>query len=356
MNRERFTRRLLFNLTRFFSFFLLVCVVITTNFLLFLRNMPLDEALLRENALYTFLNIIFLTLAGCGFDAYRRYRTIELPLKRIVEALEQIGRGDFSVRLDEGLRDTSHAGFQEISRGINHLARELGSVETLRNDFIADVSHELKTPQAAVRNYATLLQAPDLDAQTRLEYTQAIARTTQRLADMVSNILRLNRLENQQIFPEPAIFDLGEQLCESMLEFEQALDEKQLGLETELADDVSVQADPELLKLVWANLISNAVKFTPPQGRIGLKLTVEDGWACVCVSDTGCGMTRETGAHIFEKFYQGDTAHATQGNGLGLALVKRVVDITGGAITVSSTPGKGSAFTVRLRRVSHGAD
>lgn len=347
--------RFWFNVGRFASFFLVTAAVITINMFLFLRGMELDEALLRENAVYTFLNIVFLILLGCGFDAFRRYRTIDLPLKRIVEALDRIAHGDFDLRLDEPSRDISHAGFQEIRRGINQLAQELSGVETLRSDFIASVSHELKTPLAAVRNYASLLQDPSLPEEKRQEYARAISQTTNRLADLVSNILRLNKLENQNIYPQAILFDLGEQLCGSMLEFEQILEDKQLELDVQLEENVMVEADPELLKLVWSNLFSNAVKFTPAGGRIGLKLTTEDGWASVAVSDTGCGMTRETGAHIFEKFYQGDTAHATQGNGLGLALVKRVVDITGGTIHVSSTPGKGSAFTVRLGSVRHEA-
>lgn len=348
--------KIIFNISRFLSFFLVICGIVTMTMFLFLRGMELDEALIRENALYTFFNIIFLTVAGCVLDEIRRYQTIELPLKRIVDALDKIGQGDFSVRLDENHRDISRAGFQQISRGINHLAEELSGVETLRNDFVASVSHELKTPLAAVKNYATLLQSPNLTPEKRLEYTQAISQTTGRLADLVSNILRLNKLENQRIYPESRVFDLGEQLCESMLEFENILDEKHLELDVDLEENVQVEADPELLKLVWANLFSNAIKFTPAGGRIGLKLVSDENWVSVSVSDTGCGMTKETGAHIFEKFYQGDTAHATKGNGLGLALVKRVVDITGGAISVSSTPGKGSTFTVRLGRAANGAD
>lgn len=355
MNGKSAGERFWFNVGRFASFFLVIAAVITINMFLFLRGMELDEELLRENAVYTFFNVVFLTLLGCGFDAFRRYLTIDLPLRRIVEALDRIAHGDFDLRLDEDARDTSHAGFQEIRKGINRLAQELSGVETLRSDFIASVSHELKTPLAAVRNYATLLQDPSVPEEKRQEYAQAISQTTKRLADLVSNILRLNKLENQNIYPQTTLFDLGEQLCESMLEFEQILEEKQLQLEVQLEENVMVEADPELLQLVWANLFSNAVKFTPAGGRIGLKLSAEDGWASVAVSDTGCGMTKETGAHIFEKFYQGDTAHATKGNGLGLALVKRVVDITGGAISVSSTPGKGSTFTVRLGRVQNGS-
>ena len=148
----------------------------------------------------------------------------------------------------------------------------------------------------------------------------------------------------------------SEQLAGCLLQFEPAWEEKSLELECELAEDIRVEADPELLSLVWNNLLSNAVKFTPQGGKLSVKLTAEEDWALVTIADTGCGMSAETGRHIFEKFYQGDTAHATRGNGLGLALVKRVVDITGGVITVSSTLGKGSTFTVRLERGSHGTD
>lgn len=342
--------RVLFNISRFVAFFLVICLVTTVTILLFLKGITLDESAVRRNAPITFLCILLMTLIGCGLDAFRRNRTVDRPLRHILDTLEQLSKGDFSVRLDSGHGDFSKTGFDAISREINILAEELSGVETLRNDFIASVSHELKTPLAAIQNYAALLRVPGLTEEDREEYTQAILLTTRRLADMVSNILKLNKLENQQIFPEVRTFDLGEQLCACMLEYEPLWEEKGLEVACEIADGVQVRADPELLRLVWSNLFSNAVKFTPPGGRISLKLTTDGGWTVVSVSDTGCGMSKETGAHIFEKFYQGDTAHAAQGNGLGLALVKRVVDITGGVISVSSTPGKGATFTVRLRK------
>lgn len=344
------TERILFNVSRFVAFFLVICLVNTITVLLFLKGMALEESMVRQNAPAAFLNMLLMTLIGCGIDAFRRSRTIDRPLKHIVDTLEKLRKGDFSARLDSSRRDFSKTGFDEISREINILAKELSGVETLRADFISNVSHELKTPLAAIQNYASLLQVPGLPEEEREEYTQAIIRITKRLADMVSNILRLNKLENQQIFPQTQVFDLGEQLCACLLEFESLWEEKGLELECEIADGVQVRSDPELLRLVWSNLFSNAMKFTPAGGRISVSLKTEDRWAVISVSDTGCGMSKETGTHIFEKFYQGDTAHATQGNGLGLALVKRVVDIAGGVISVSSTPGKGSTFTVRLGR------
>ena len=143
---------------------------------------------------------------------------------------------------------------------------------------------------------------------------------------------------------------MGEQLCECLLSFENAWEEKQLEIETDVEENILVDTDAELLSLVWNNLFSNAVKFTEPGGKVSLSLQSQDQYAVVQVSDTGCGIPSEVGKHIFEKFYQGDTSHAVQGNGLGLALVKRVIDIVGGDISVSSEVGKGSTFTVKLRR------
>ena len=160
----------------------------------------------------------------------------------------------------------------------------------------------------------------------------------------------MNKLENQQIFPQPQEFDLGEQLCECLLQFEDAWEAKEMEIETDIEDDVRIKSDPELLSLVWNNLISNAVKFTPEGGTIGVSLKTIGDQVVVSVSDTGCGMKPETGMHIFEKFYQGDTSHATQGNGLGLALVKRVVDILNGEIGVQSVYGQGSTFSVKFKR------
>ena len=222
--------------------------------------------------------------------------------------------------------------------------------EQMRREFTSNVSHELKTPLAAIRNYGTLLQQPDLPDEKRLEYAKAITDSSRRLADMMTNILKLNRLENQQIFPQSAEFDLGEQLCECLLQFEDVWEQQNIAIETDICDDVRVSADAELLSLVWNNLFSNAFKFTPPGGTVSVKLSATQTHATVTVSDTGCGMSPETGAHIFEKFYQGDTSRATQGNGLGLALVKRVVDITQGEISVQSALGVGSSFTVKIRR------
>lgn len=201
-----------------------------------------------------------------------------------------------------------------------------------------------------MQNYGTLLQAPDLPEEKLMEYAKGVTDASRRLAEMMTNILKLNRLENQKIFPETTEFDLGEQICECLLQFENVWEKANIEIETDIAENIRVEADAELLSLVWNNLFSNAFKFTGEGGMVSVSLTATEHHAIVTVQDTGCGMTPEVGAHIFEKFYQGDTSHATQGNGLGLPLVKRVVDIMQGEINVESIVGKGSAFTVKIRR------
>lgn len=230
------------------------------------------------------------------------------------------------------------------------MAAELSGIETLRSDFIANVSHELKTPLAIIQNYSTLLSAAEINENKRLECAKGVGLAAQRFSDMITNILKLNKLENQKIFPQFTSYELNEQLCECLLNFEEQLDAKSIETEISLDEIVTISGDSELLSLVWNNLFSNAVKFTENGGKIAVDLLIEDEYAVVKISDTGCGMSEETGKHIFEKFYQADISHHTQGNGLGLALVKRVVDIVGGTISVKSELGRGSVFTIKLKR------
>lgn len=349
-------KRFLRGLNHYLVFFLLVAFLVTCCILLFTRSLvsSLGVVLTEENlaaaAKLTFINVIVLSLLLTLVDALRRRLTVERAARRIAEAAKRIVAGDFSARVEKPGRFAGDAHFREIIDCFNRMAQELSGVETLRSDFISNVSHELKTPLAVMQNYGALLGSPDLPPEKRLEYAAGITDSARRLADMVTNILRLNKLENQQIFPRTEVFDLGEQLCECLLRYESLWEREGICIETDIADDVQVCADRELLSLVWNNLLSNAFKFTPPGGTVSLSLAAQGEHALVTVRDTGCGMSAETGAHIFEKFYQGDPSHATRGNGLGLALVKRVVDIVHGEITVESELGKGTAFTVTIGR------
>ena len=343
-------------LQNYVTFFLLVAFIVTCSTMLFTSVIRDSMGLVftKENiataAKLNFLNVVLISLTTSTIDYIRRKQMVDRPVKQIMDALNQVMQGDFTVRIAPVKEFAGETGFNEIIKAINAMTAELQGTETLRTDFIANVSHELKTPLAVIGNYATMLQQPGISDKDRIEYAKAISQSSRRLAALITNILKLNKLENQQIFPQPQEFDLGEQLCECLLTFEDAWEKKNLEIETDIQDDVRIKSDPELLCLVWNNLISNAVKFTSEGGTIGLSLIADEKAVVVSVSDTGCGISAETGKHIFEKFYQGDTSHATQGNGLGLALVKRVVDILNGELSVRSTPGQGSTFTVRIRR------
>lgn len=351
--------RILYSVFRYMTFFLLISFVVSCCMLLFLNLMQSNTGItltkdkIEFAAKLTFGNVMLISLMFTVIDGIRRWFTVTRPVHHIVNGVEKIMNGDFSVRVTPLNGLESRESFNVIIDYFNRMAEELSGIETLRTDFIANVSHELKTPLAVIQNYGTMLQAPGISEEQRVEYAKAVTESSRRLADLITNILKLNRLENQQIYPEKRIYNLGEQLCECLLNFENVWEEKQIDIDTDIEEEVLIESDPELLSLVWNNLFSNAVKFTEAGGRISLSLETENEFAVVRVSDTGCGISPDIGRHIFEKFYQGDTSHATQGNGLGLALVKRVTDIVGGEILVNSEVGRGSIFTVKIRRMSH---
>lgn len=272
----------------------------------------------------------------------------DAPLQRISDATKKVAGGDFSVRVYPIHSEEKEDYLDVMIHDLNAMIAELGSIETLKTDFVSNVSHEIKTPISVIQNYAQLLQSGDLSGADRADYARAISDAAKRLNLLISNILRLNRLENQQLAPATAEFDLSGQLTECLLGFENVWEEKGIEVEPQIEDGVTVCSDQELLSLVWNNLLSNAFKFTEAGGTVGVTLKSKDGFAVVSVRDTGCGIPPEAQKHIFDKFYQGDTSHTTQGNGLGLALVKKVLDLTGGEISASSVPGEGSIFTVRI--------
>lgn len=361
MNRRQSrASRWLGTLWQYFVFFLLIASVVTCCMLLFLKTlqanmeMPLTQELIETAAKLTFGNVVLISFLCTVIDSARRWFLVTKPVQRIADAAGKITQGDFSVRIKPVFTMGGQDGFNTIIYAFNRMAEELSGIETLRTDFISNVSHELKTPLAIIQNYGTMLQQPGLTEEKRQEYAKTVTDASRRLAGLITNILKLNKLENQQIYPTKEAFDLGEQLCECLLSFEDIWEEKNIELDTGIAEDVIVKSDRSLLSLVWNNLFSNALKFTSAEGCVSVSLKADGAFAVVQISDTGCGIPPEVGEHIFEKFYQGDTSRATQGNGLGLALVKRVVDIVNGDISVASEVGKGSTFTVRIRREQNG--
>ncbi len=328
-----------------------VCIAFIMQIAIFTYDYICDRT--NDKGLIAVLILILILMLStfCTLvDWIRRKLTVDKPTQKILQATERIAEGDFSTHLDIVHDYKQYDQYDLIMENLNKMAMELQKNEVLKTDFISNVSHEIKTPLAVIQNYAMLLQDETLDAQTRKDYTQTLISATRRITDLITNILKLNKLENQQIQQKPEVFSLTESLANCIVEFEIPMETKNICLDCDL-EDVTVFSTQSLLEIVWTNLLSNAIKFTPQDGNINVSLKQLGNNVQVAISDDGCGMTSEVGAKIFDKFYQGDTSHATQGNGLGLALVKRVIDILGGEISVSSEVGKGSTFTILLKDV-----
>ena len=306
--------------------------------------------------LQTLVPILYWSAVAVGLTLFTRrqiQRTYEEPMHKLAEATEKVAGGDFSVYIPP-LHTSDKLDYMDIMlTDFNKMVEELGSIETLKTDFFSNVSHEIKTPLAVIQNNAELLRLEGLTDKQR-EYADVIFDSTKRLSDLIGNILKLNKLEKQTITPSMQTYDVCEQLAECAVNHEYAWEKQNLDFEADMEDYAEITADPSLMELVWNNLFSNAIKFTEPGGKITLTERSTENEVRVSVTDTGCGMDEETRKHIFEKFYQGDTSHATAGNGLGLALAMRVLQLSHFSIEVESAPGKGSTFTVIMPRADKG--
>ncbi|MBE6944197.1 MAG: HAMP domain-containing histidine kinase [Ruminococcaceae bacterium] len=267
------------------------------------------------------------------------------PIKKLRGAMDKVGAGDFSVRLEE--KSTSRE-IMEIYTGFNLMANELGSIEILQTDFVSNVSHEFKTPISAIEGYSTLLQDSDNLSEEQREYVEKILLNTGRLSSLVGSILLLSKLENQQIPSNQVEYCLDEQIRQSIVALEPAWAQKDIEFDVEL-DRVSYLGNEPMMRHVWDNLISNAVKFSPNGGTVKIRLAKKLKKLLFTVEDQGPGLTEEAHKHIFDKFYQADTSHKQEGNGLGLALAKRILTIENGQITAENRPEGGCRFTVTLR-------
>lgn len=286
--------------------------------------------------------IISFILAG-GFTTFFS-KWILAPITKLSQAMNQVAKGDFTVRLKEESVVTE---IEDAYRSFNIMASELSATETLQSDFVSNVSHEFKTPINAIEGYTTLLQGNPDCCEEEFQYAEKILVNTKRLSDLVSNILLLSKIENQAIPPKQEAFALDEQLRQAVVSLERKWNEKDIELEAEL-DAVSYVGNEALLFRVWVNLLDNAIKFTPCQGNILVGLKASEQNVLVSIKDSGCGIGEGEMKRIFERFYQADTSHRDEGNGLGLALVNRIVALHDGHIDVENCPEGGCRFTVVL--------
>lgn len=272
-------------------------------------------------------------------------RRIIAPVTEIGEAAKRVAQGDFDVELR---RPSSVREVQDLADNFTAMTRELAQTELLRSDFVSNVSHEFKTPLAAIEGYAALLESPGLTDERRAQCIEKIASNARRLSSLTDNVLRLSKLEREAVLGDVREFSLDEQIRACVLLLDDVWCERGIEVDVEL-EDVRLRGDEDLLAHVWTNLLGNAAKFAPDGGgRVSVRLRTDDAFAEVTVADNGPGMDEQTQRRAFEKFYQGDTSHAGEGNGLGLPLAKRIVELHCGTLAATSTPGQGAAFTARV--------
>ena len=293
--------------------------------------------------------ILFMSLISLLIGVLIAFSSSHIPLKPVNELINKMNRlaaGDFKTRLKFGNTLSSHPAAKELTESFNTMAEELENTEMLRSDFINAFSHEFKTPIVSITGLANLIECGNLTDEERVRYARAIREESMRLSSMASNVLNLTRVENQRILTDVSVFNLSEQLRSAVLLLEEKWERKEINLQLDF-DEYFIEANEELLKQIWINLIDNAVKFVPHGGTVELEISENENEISVKIANTGSEIPKDKLDKIFNKFYQADESHATHGNGIGLAIVKRVVELHSGDVIVESNE-KMTSFTVTL--------
>lgn len=328
----------------FFVFYIMISAGALTGlcfFLLYAMGIfPISEF---APILYPLIALFVSSVIGTSISLVASEKVLK-PLNKLIKATKSVSKGDFSVRVEE---INNHYELAELIRNFNSMTKELGSIEMFRNDFINNFSHEFKTPIVSIRGFAKQLQNDHLSAEKRREYADIIVSESERLATMSANVLLLSKFENQQLVTDQTEYELDEQIRNCIILLEKNWNQKDIEIQLEL-EPVKVFGNAEMLSHLWINLIENAVKYSNNNSRITIRCheTMDD--VQFEISDQGPGMDDDTLKHIFNKFYQGDQSHVTGGNGLGLSIVKRIVELCQGEIAVGSKIGQGTTFTVKL--------
>ncbi len=338
------------------NIFFLLQLSVTTVLIVFLSAIIAiylqgRERLANSNRLTIVLFFLWITVATivANLILYHKMRRIFQSVENLSLATEEVAKGDFSITV----RPNEHlhiAEIEDLYASFNQMVRDLGGIETLRNDFVANVSHEMKTPTAAIDGYATLLQDESLTPEERRQHLESLLYNCHRLTALTGDILMLSRLDNGALIPKKEAFRLDEQIRRVVLSMEEAWVDKSLELDLEM-DPVTYRGDEDLLYHIWTNLISNAIKFSNPGGLLQIRMEEnpsDTGVICVTIRDTGIGMSSEEQEHMYDKFYQGDKSHSKEGNGLGLALVHQITELLGVSVSVKSKKGQGTTFILEL--------
>lgn len=342
MNRKKHSKLWLYFAGIIFATIFAVFVLITIVwFMLFQFNLIQIDLRDRHNPIVVLLlgSILLGTIIALFVG-----RLMIRPIQNISNAFDELSKGNFSVKIPT---DEKIAEIREMAQHFNAMTHDLSHMETLRSDFVANVSHEFKTPIAAIEGYATLLQNPNLTREKHDHYVEIILDNSRRLSNLSSNILSLSKLENQEMIVDNREFRLDEQIRRAILMLEGKWSAKNIEFDMDLPKQMYYGSE-SLLAQVWSNILDNAIKHSPEGSVIHVNIHVAEKCLTVTVADHGEGMTEEVQKHIFEKFYQGDNSRRAEGSGLGLSLVKRIVDLCGGTVCVRSTPGQGAAFSVTL--------
>ncbi len=292
-----------------------------------------------------FLMSVISTVLGGVFAAFASKYPLK-PINNMISRMNRLAAGDFKARLKFPRLLEEYTIFKDISESFNTMARELESTEVLRSDFINNFSHEFKTPVVSISGFAKLLKKGNLTEEQKLEYINIIEEESMRLSDMVTNVLTLTKYENQVILTDVKKFNLSEQIRSSILTLEGKWMKKDIDFNLNF-DEYNISGNKDMLKLVWINLIDNAIKFSPDRGVVDIDITEKDSIMEISVSNNGEDIPQDKIKYIFHKFYQADESHGADGNGIGLALVKGIVELHNGKVSVVSDSGK-TTFTVAL--------
>jgi len=347
--KKRLTRRLLITICIIMAISSSLAVAIMSNVLPFSScfyehiSPEIRNDVLRFYRIYIAISILIAFILSSIFITININRILK-PVGALTDGTKKVAQGDFTVVIDAGIN--RHDELSDLTDSFNKMARELSLISMLNNDFINNVSHEFKTPISSIQGFATVLLGTKLTDEQR-EYAEIIAYESARLTKLTTNVLRITKLENQVIITDRSDFYIDEQIRHSYVLLQKDLVEKNIEIDFELSQ-IKYNGSPELVQQIWHNLLGNAIKFTNANGKINIGCYVKDAKAIITVKDNGIGMDKTTITHIFDKFFQGDTSHSGHGNGLGLSLVNRIVELCGGTIEVKSEMGKGSEFRVIL--------